>query len=95
MDAEHRPRRDQGHVGGIEGSDGVKAVALANIFGGGSGMTLATTDDPLLTGFISMVTARGEELIDEKIDLLARAIRAEIADAWNKGQKKGGSDASP
>jgi hypothetical protein len=69
----------------------MKAVALANVFGGGTGWTLATTGDPLVAGFISRATAMGEDLIDEKISNLARAIRNEIADALNGNKRGAGS----
>jgi hypothetical protein len=62
---------------------------MANIFGGGMGWELASTDDPLYAGFISATAARGEELVNELIARLARAIRNEIADALNKGGKSG------
>jgi hypothetical protein len=66
-------------------------VAMANIFGGGMGMELASTNDPLIAGFIVKATAEGEKIVNKMITDLARAIRFEITDAWNKGQKQSAS----
>ena len=66
------------------------AVALANIFGGNSGLALAMTDDTDMSMLISASAAKGQELVFEMLDYLARAIRNEITDAWNKGRENAG-----
>lgn len=60
-------------------------MALANLFAAGKGWELGATNDPLEALKITVVTALAEEIINEKILLLARAIRSEIVEAWNKG----------
>lgn len=62
-------------------------MAHANIFGGGTGWALGTSDDPLVSSVIAEVARQGEEFVDQKINQLAMSIRNQIAEAWNKGKK--------
>lgn len=66
------------------------ALAQAQIFGGGLGMQLATTGDPYTAALIQEVTKAGMKIYEDLIESVARAIRKEMADAWNKGQSGGG-----
>ena len=60
-------------------------MALANLFAAGAGWELGATNDPMRAIQISAAAAQGEEIVNELILRLARAIRNEIAEAWNKG----------
>lgn len=63
-------------------------MALANIFGGGTGMELYRTGSDDDSMMISAAAAKGEELVNELILRLARAFRNEIVEAWNKGREQ-------
>lgn len=51
-------------------------------------MQYASGGDSDLEIVMAATVKRVEEIIDSKITLLARAIRNEIAEAWNAGNKK-------
>jgi hypothetical protein len=48
---------------------------------------LLCTEDADERLLLTAVTLRARELADEQTQALARAIRSEIVDAWNRGQR--------
>lgn len=65
------------------------AVAMASLLGTGSRRMMVSGDPDELVA-LSAVTRRADELMHEYLKSLAKYIREEIADAWNKGQKGSG-----